>query len=416
MHIHPRGGAVTNLLRHRRTAFAGGLSLIVLLLLLLPGCRLLDDRASPLPEGAPSSSPVGTEAPIASPSGSPAASPTPSPSPSDAARKVTLAAVGDVLIHSSIYKDAQVAGGGYEFTPMFEPIRRYIESADLAMVNQESVIGGEALGLSDYPRFNSPYEVGDTLKAVGFDIVNLANNHTLDRGEEAITNEIHYLNGLGLVYTGAYLSEDDRQRIRVVEKNGLTFAFLSYTYGTNGIPVPKGKPYLVNLIDNDRAAADIAAARKLADVVIVSAHFGVEYMDEPSEAQEQFARAAAEAGADIVIGHHPHVLQPMEWIETASGRRTFVAYSLGNFIAAQDGARTQTGGILQLDIEKRGGTVTVSNPRFLPTWIHMTNWRQFRIVPLRDAGTDQLPNAAAFGKQVAALVGSRMPELTIVGD
>jgi poly-gamma-glutamate synthesis protein (capsule biosynthesis protein) len=326
----------------------------------------------------------------------------------------TLAAVGDVLIHSSIYKDARTKDG-YDFTPIFSNVKRYIEDADLAVANQESMIGGEELGLSDYPRFNSPYEVGDALKDAGFDIVNLANNHTLDRGAEAVTNAIRHWRELGIIYTGAHLSEEDRRSMRIVDKNGISFAFLSYTYGTNGIPVPPDKPYLVNLIDLPAVADDIAQARRLADVVVVNAHFGQEYAAMPNEQQKQFARTAAEAGADIVIGHHPHVLQPAEWIETASGRRTFVAYSLGNFIAAQEGVRKRTGGILRLEVEKkvvgRESRIEIRRPSFIPTWVSMKNWRQFRIVPLSEAEDALLPDAKAYVEEIKNHMSRWMPEL-----
>ncbi|MNH95751.1 Capsule biosynthesis protein CapA [compost metagenome] len=350
-------------------------------------------------------------------SGTPAATQSPKPSttpPKEQVMKVSLAAVGDVLIHSSIFKDAKTKDG-YNFQPMFDPVKSFIEQADIAMANQESMIGGEQLGLSDFPRFNGPYEVGDALKATGFDIVNLANNHTLDRGEAAITNTIQHFRKLGIAYTGAYLSVEDQQEIRVMQKNGISFAFLSYTYGTNGLPVPKGKPYLVNLIDIPTVTADITKARKLAEVVVVNVHFGQEYVNMPNTSQKKFTQAAAEAGADIIIGHHPHVLQPIEWITTSSGRKTFVAYSLGNFIAAQEGDLKRTGGIVQLEVQKtvRGNEsqIQLINPSFIPTWIKMTNWRQYQIVPLWEAPANQLANAKASYEKTKLHMSQWMPEL-----
>lgn len=333
-------------------------------------------------------------------------------------RRATLAAVGDVLIHSSIYKDART-GSGYDFSRMFEPVKSCIEDADLAIANQESMIGGEALGLSDYPRFNSPFEVGDALKAVGFDAVGMANNHTMDRGEAAIASAIAHWDELGIVRVGAYTSETDRDRIRVVERGGIAIALLAYTYGTNGIPLPENKPYLVNLIDSGKLVSDIRKARELADAVVVQLHFGQEYADLPDEKQKQIAREAAEAGADIIIGHHPHVLQPMEWITTASGRKTFVAYSLGNFLAGQDGKRKRTGGILRLELVKTGegenSIVEVANPAFVPTWIAMKNWRQYAVVPLADAPKVQLPDAQTYFGEIASHLKQWMPQLSVTG-
>jgi len=329
---------------------------------------------------------------------------------------VTLAAVGDVLIHSSIYKDAKTAEG-YDFRPMFAKVKPYITAADLAIANQESMIGGEAIGLSDYPMFNSPFEVGDALKDAGFDVVSMANNHTLDRGEQAILNAIGHWKRLGMVYVGAYESEEDRRRIRIAEKNGISFAFLAYTYGTNGIPVPEGKPYLVNLIEAETVEREIREARGKADVVIVNVHFGQEYARMPDGSQKTFATMAAEAGADIIIGHHPHVLQPVEWIETASGRKSFVIYSLGNFIAAQEGPYKRTGGILQLRVEKKTvgpvSEIAILEPGFIPTWISMKNWRQYEIVPLREVTEKQWPDAAGLRQDIANHMKQWVPELRI---
>ena len=327
---------------------------------------------------------------------------------------VKLSAVGDVLIHSSIYKDAQTKDG-YDFVPMLEPIRKYIAEADLAIANQETVIGGTEIGLSDYPRFNSPYEVGDALMDLGFHVVSMANNHTLDRGEKAILNAIQHWRKLGMMYTGAYESAEDQQTIRVIEKNGISFAMLAYTYGTNGIPVPKDKPYLVNLIDPDKVARDIQEARKLADVVVVNVHFGQEYVRLPDASQKNFALDAAEAGADLIIGHHPHVLQPMEWIETSDGRKAFVVYSLGNFIAAQEGVYKRIGGILQLDIHMtvRGEEriIEVREPAFIPTWIARTGWRQFSVLPMKEVTEKQLPDVEKYLEETKNHMSRWMPEL-----
>jgi poly-gamma-glutamate synthesis protein (capsule biosynthesis protein) len=395
--------------------------LSLVLLVVTAGCQLSENvdpsqgtqgTNKPVQSLTPIPSPLPSTTPSKPPDIVPSASPSISPVPYSTT--VKLAAVGDILIHSSVYKDAKTAEG-YDFKPMFADIKPYIEAADIAMANQESMIGGEAIGLADYPRFNSPFEVGDALKATGFDVVNLANNHTLDAGEQAVQSAIEHWNSIGMMYTGAYTSAKDQKRIRTVEKNGISFAFLSYTYGTNGIPVPAGKGYLVNLIDLPKVRKDIEEARKLAEVVVVNVHFGVEYVDMPNKDQKDFAHTAAEAGADIIIGHHPHVLQPAEWIETASGRKAFVVYSLGNFIAAQETNGQRTGGILQLEVEKevRGDNVQikVQKPSFIPTWIMMTNWRQYKIVPLWKAPNIQLPDASSYNAIIQKHMKQWMPEL-----
>jgi poly-gamma-glutamate synthesis protein (capsule biosynthesis protein) len=389
-----------------------------LMLFGVAGC-LNGDSASPEPHPGRTDAPGGENAETGQPAPSdpklPAPAPAPEPErPEPVIQTATFAAIGDILIHSSIYKDAKTESG-YDFVPMFAKVRSYIESADLALANQETMIGGAEIGLSDYPTFNSPYEVGDALKEIGIDVVSLANNHTLDRGEKAIVNALAHWNKLEIPYVGAYLSEEDRNTPRIVTKNGISFAFLAYTYGTNGIPVPKGKPYLVELIDPDKVKQDIERVRKLADVVVVSVHFGQEYADLPNEAQKRFARGAAEAGADMIIGHHPHVLQPVEWMETGDGRKSFVIYSLGNFIAGQEGERKRTGGILSLEIVKTsiGGEsrIELRNPAFVPTWISMKNWRNYSVVPLWDAPKDQLAKPEAYFETIRAHMSRWMPEL-----
>src|SRR5690606_16862438 len=187
-------------------------------------------------------------------------------------------------------------GETFHFDDMFQAVKPYLEKPDITFANQESMIGGKELGLSTYPTFNSPFEIGDTLKRVGVDVVSMANNHTLDRGEKAILNAIQHWNKIGMLYVGAYASEEDKAKIRTIEKNGITFSFLAYTYGTNGIPVPKDKPYLVNLIDKEKIEADIQQAKELSDVVVVSLHFGNEYERMPNESQKELAQFIADAG------------------------------------------------------------------------------------------------------------------------
>jgi poly-gamma-glutamate capsule biosynthesis protein CapA/YwtB (metallophosphatase superfamily) len=311
-----------------------------------------------------------------------------------------IAAIGDILIHSVIYYDAKTADGGYDFRPMFEPVKQYLEEADITIANQETMIGGTEIGLSTYPRFNSPYEVGDALKYVGVDVVTLANNHTLDRGEIAVQNAISHWNKIDMMYTGAYSSKEDSEQIRYMKMNDIMFSFLSYTYGTNGIPVPKGKDYLVNLIDKGKMKEDITEAKQNSEVVIVSMHFGNEYKLLPNQYQMDLAKFLANENVDIVIGHHPHVLQPVEWIERPDGKSTFVAYSLGNFISAMYGVNQLIGGILQIDVEKKvvGKNIDISikNPTIIPTYTHAPGFKNFRVLPMRDVSNEQLQNVDKY--------------------
>lgn len=311
--------------------------------------------------------------------------------------KITVGAIGDILIHDPVYKDA-FNGAAYDFNPMFAPVKSILEMPDVLTANQESMLGGTELGLSGYPMFNSPHEVADALVGTGVDIVSTANNHTLDKGEKGIQSEAAYLDSIGLPHVGSFLDEKDRQTLRILTKNGIKLAFLSYTYGTNGIPVPKGKDYLVNLIDRNLMKEEIHRARKEADVVVMSIHWGNEYQRTPTNEQKDLAAFLANEGVDIIFGSHPHVLQPMEWIQTVDGRKTFVIYSLGNFISAQYGDYKDIGGLAAVDItkhisEKGTTSIELSNAAFYPTFVTSQRYHQFRVVPLEEAAAFGLQNA-----------------------
>jgi len=313
--------------------------------------------------------------------------------------RAKLVAIGDVLLHQSVYIDAETPDGVYNFSPMFEKVKPFIESADIAVANQETTIGGVELGLSGYPMFNSPYEIADALKETGIDLVTIANNHSLDKGETGILNAIEHWDSIGMPYTGAFKSEEDREEIRTVTKNGIHFSFLSYTYGTNGLPVPADKLYLVNLIDLDLIKQDVAAARMVSDVVVVSMHWGNEYENLPNQTQIDLANELSGMGVDIIIGHHPHVLQPMDWIERGDGSRTFVMYSLGNFLSAQEGLKRLTGGIGGVEVTKTvhhgQSIIKLSNPSFMPTYGYYKNWRDFDVIPMHQLDDTFLPNYQA---------------------
>ncbi len=330
---------------------------------------------------------------------------------------VSMASVGDVLIHNSVYEDAQV-GDTYDFKPMFRLIQPYIEQADIAIANSETIIGGSELGLSSYPTFNSPYELGNDLKAIGFDVVSMANNHTLDRGEKAIQNAINHWNKIGVIQTGASRNDKERQEIRTLTKNGITFSFLSYTYGTNGIPIPDGKNYLVNLIDKDQIKKDVKAAQAVSDVVVASMHFGNEYEKMPNDSQKSMAQYLADLGVDIILGAHPHVLQPVDWITGKNRNQTYVIYSAGNFISAQDQIDRLIGGIFGIDIKKTEymgeSWIELENPSFLPIYTSYDRFRNFKLYPLKDVPSTLLSNQEQLYKESIAHVRKYMKDaLTI---
>ena len=243
--------------------------------------------------------------------------------------RLSLIMVGDALLHSSLYRDGY-QNGTYDFTSQLEFIKPEIQKHDLAFYNQESILGGTSIGLSDYPNFNSPQEFGDAMIDAGFNLVSLANNHTMDRGVTAIQNSCDYWKTKDVLTAGSYCSAEDAEEIKIKEKNGIKYTMLAYTYGTNGITVPSDKPYLVNLYSDELAKADIEKVRDKVDLLIVSMHWGTEYRSEPTEEQKREAEYLSNLGVDIIIGTHPHVIEPITYIND-----TLVIYSLGNFISAQ---------------------------------------------------------------------------------
>ena len=243
--------------------------------------------------------------------------------------KLSLIMVGDGLIHSSVYNDAY-KDGKYDFTNQISLIKPIVKNYDLAFYNQETILGGTEIGLSDYPTFNTPQEFGDAMLDAGFNLVNLASNHTMDRGEKAIQKSCEYWKNKDALSAGSYCSKEDSEKIVIKEKNGIKYTMLAYTYGTNGIPVPEGKEYLVNLYSDEKAKADIEKVRDKVDLLLVSMHWGTEYQTTPTEEQKREAQYLASLGVDIIIGTHPHVVEPVTYIDD-----TLVIYSLGNFISAQ---------------------------------------------------------------------------------
>jgi poly-gamma-glutamate capsule biosynthesis protein CapA/YwtB (metallophosphatase superfamily) len=331
--------------------------------------------------------------------------------------KVTLAAIGDVLIHSEIYQDAKQKDGTYNFSKMFENVQSYLRVPDILVANQETMIGGKELRLSGYPSFNSPQEVGDALKTAGVDLVTVANNHSLDRGEKVIQSALSYWDRLGIPYTGSFKSKEDQKNIRTLTKNNITFSFLSYANGTNGIPHPKGKAYLVNRIDTTQIAQEVEEAKRLSDVVVVAMHWGTEYETLPNESQMLLAQKLADYGVHIVIGNHPHVLQPPAWVSGNNGHKTLVLYSLGNFISAQGGVAKRVGGMATIDIVKTTGkekTITLKHPSFLPTFTSYRNMTQFKVLPVDQATPVKISNGTIQYDHIKQHMRTYMQELNFI--
>ncbi len=265
-------------------------------------------------------------------------------------KRVSFIGVGDNLIHNVIFEEAQLADGSFDFKPMFENVADDIESADLAFINQETLIGGDEFGFSGYPAFNTPSDMANNLNELGFDLVNGASNHSLDKGKKGIINTLEIWDRQeDMVFTGVFDSQEERDAIPVIERDGVTFSFLAYTYGTNGIEPDVS--YRLNYFDEDLITQDIERAKEVSDFVIVSAHWGDEHMLEPNDFQKDYAQLFADLEVDAVIGTHPHVIQPVEWIEGKNGNQTLVVYSLGNFLSAMSTGteNNMLGGMISFD-------------------------------------------------------------------
>lgn len=288
--------------------------------------------------------------------------------------------IGDILLHYPLYMYEN-----YDFA--FSEVKEMLTSIDFLLANQESMPGGTELGLSGFPRFNSPKHIIRDLKVNGVDMLSIANNHTIDQNEEGVMNSIRNMGEYEMPYVGAYISFEDQDKDRIVEVDGVRLGILAYTYGTNGIPVPQGKEYLVALIDRERMDKEITHLKQLVDVLVVSLHWGNEYQLEPTKEQMDLAQFVSEKGADVLFGHHPHVLQKHDTID-----RTEVFYSLGNFYSAQQFDSTNIGGIARVTAAKTvfgGQSITVvDNPVFFPTAVKKDAQNRYHVIPLKDAGSN----------------------------
>ncbi len=302
----------------------------------------------------------------------------PTPAPEPDIRTASFLGAGDIIIYYGNVRDAKscaVAGGRmYNFLPMFDNVADQIASADIAFVNQETLMCGDGFEFSYYPHFNGPQDLGYDLMEVGFDVVNIANNHMLDKGESGLAATIDFWNGLeGVTMIGGYKDQNDYDTIRVIESNGIRVAFLAYTYFTNYLSLPAGSPLVVPYFDEEAAVTQLSRAKELADFVIVSVHWDAENTFTPTQIERDFSSLLAENGADAIIGHHPHVIQPVEWIEREDGGRTLCVYSLGNFAAEMKYDYNMLGGMISFDMVLTDGISSIENVEFIPTVYYFNN-------------------------------------------
>ncbi len=270
--------------------------------------------------------------------------------PKEEVYKISLFATGDGLIHNSLAAFAKQSDGSYNFNKYLTEIKEITKNYDIVYYNQETPFGTNESEYSYYPNFSVPREYGDAMIDAGFNLVSLASNHSYDKGEKGVLRSLEYWKTKdGIIYNGIASSEEERNNYQIGTKNNITYAMLSYTYGLNAESrvnelKRNNKEYLVNVFDKEKAKKDIEALRDKVDILIVAMHWGVEYQLNPNNTQKEQAKFLADLGVDIIIGNHPHCIQPIEWIDD-----TLVIYSLGNFISNQ--------GILSLGTYGYGGIV-----------------------------------------------------------
>ena len=305
---------------------------------------------------------------------------------------VTFAAVGDNLFHDSLINSSLKQDGTYDFSPIYTEIKGIIQNADLAFINQETVMAGASFGYSGYPQFNTPQSLARTHIETGFDIMNLANNHAMDKGRDGLYATLDFLNTFPeLTVIGA---RKEGPSARTVIKNNITFGFLSYTFSLNGIPLPRDNPNLVSMIDRQKMTQEINALRPLCDFLIVSMHWGDEYQLEPNRGQISLAQFLAEHNVDLIIGHHPHVLQRADKLPRPDGKETYVFYSLGNFASHQRERERIIGGMMILTFNKtHEGELSITNFGMIPVITHYDrNFGNTKLFPLF-AYTEELLNS-----------------------
>ncbi len=299
---------------------------------------------------------------------------------------ITVFALGDNLLHMPVVNSGKKEDGTYEYSHLFSKIQPAIKNADMAVIGQESVFGGEELGYSGYPLFNSPSDMGKTLLKEGFDVVLHASNHVLDKMTAGVENTLEFWEDYPhMTVLGINKDKESQREVEIKEIKGAKIALLNYTYGTNGIPLPESKSYLVDLIDEKAIETDCKYAEENADFTIAFMHWGTEYSIRPDKSQQALAKKMCEWGTDLIIGSHPHVIEPVDWIESDNGNKMLVYYSLGNYVSRQLEARNLLGGIANVKLKFDGKKVTIDDYEFLPIVTNYdTAYKNFAVYRLED--------------------------------
>ena len=342
---------------------------------------------------------------------------------------INMTVTGDVLCHNTNFWDAYDAStDSYDFSYVFEDIEKYFSSADIVVGTIETSFAGKEAGYSNYPTFNSPEELATDLKELGYDVMAMATNHCLDKGYKGLVSTIEELDKAGIKHIGTYKSEEDSKEILIQDVKGIKMAFLNYTYGTNGIPIPAGKEYSVNLIDKDKMKADIEKAKKLnADVICVNMHWGEEYRQTATQEQEELADFLFQNGVDLILGSHTHVLEPMEkrTVTLADGTKKdgFVIYSLGNFMSGQNANFTRQSVILDIQLTKKGkdNTISIDSVKYTPIYMYNIyagkSMNRFKIMDIEEEIKKYDEGDATIGAQLYNTLVSELEHIyKVVGN
>lgn len=306
--------------------------------------------------------------------------------------RLSFVGMGDNIIYGCTYRQAENSDGSYDFLPLYDKVSSFIKEADIAFINQETPMCGEKYGYHSYPQFNSPQQAGRDLVKLGFDVITFANNHMADMGYEGkscVSDMIDFTDTLDALIVGLYRNEEDFENIRVYEKDGVKIAFLAYTYGTN-LYKKQTQPQRIEgaylpVYDEETVKRQMSKANGLADLVIVSIHWGTENTHTVNEEQEQYAQLIADCGADVILGHHPHVIQKIQWLTGQNGNKTLCYYSLGNGLNAQDLLKNMIGLTASFDIVKDKDGAHIENASCIPTFNVMTpNYKNISLIPLSE--------------------------------
>lgn len=305
---------------------------------------------------------------------------------------IQVVMIGDMLMHSKIIDSGKQEDGSYNFEHLFKNVKDFITEADIAIVNQETIMGGSKYGYTGYPSFNTPYALADALVDTGFNVILHATNHTLDKGKTGVLNCMDYwdTNYPNIKYIGMNRTQAAQNEIYVYEQDGFKIAILNYTYGTNGIKIPSDMPYLVNLMDEDKIRADIRKAEEIADFTILCPHWGTEYKLQATNSQKEWAQIFLEEGVDLVMGTHPHVIEPIEWLTDDEGNKMLVYYSLGNFVngTASKGSgvtNRMVGGIADVTLGRNeNGEVEIVEYGAVPIVCHVGTGTEYTVYYMKD--------------------------------